>query len=119
MNGDIGVIESIKAVNTDGGNYYIAVNFDGEIVTLEFQDLADITHAYGITIHKSQGSEYKITILPMLKGHSFMLNKKLIYTAITRAKEMLVIVGSKELIEKSIKKEIPNRQSTLTKRLDN
>ncbi len=119
MNGDIGVIESIKLVNTDGGNYYIAVNFDGEIVTLEFQDLADITHAYGITIHKSQGSEYKITILPMLKGHSFMLNKKLIYTAITRAKEMLVIVGSKELFEKSIKKEIPSRQSTLTKRLDN
>ncbi len=119
MNGDIGVIESIKVVSTDGGNYFIAVNFDGEIVTLEFQDLADITHAYGITIHKSQGSEYKITILPMLKGHSFMLNKKLIYTAITRAKEMLVIVGSKDLIEKSIKKEIPSRQSTLTVRLDN
>ncbi len=119
MNGDIGVIESIKLVNTDGGNYFIAVKFDDEIVTLEYQDLADITHAYGITIHKSQGSEYKITILPMIKGHSFMLNKKLIYTAITRAKEMLVIVGSKELIEKSIKKEIPSRQSTLTKRLDN
>ncbi len=119
MNGDIGVIETIKVVSTDGGNYFIAVNFDGEIVTLEFQDLADITHAYGITIHKSQGSEYKITILPMLKGHSFMLNKKLIYTAITRAKEMLVIVGSKDLIEKSIKKEIPSRQSTLTVRLDN
>ncbi len=119
MNGDIGVIESIKVVNTDGGNYFIAVNFDGEIVTLEFQDLADITHAYGITIHKSQGSEYKITILPILKGHSFMLNKKLIYTAVTRAKEMLIIVGSKELIEKSIKKEILSRQSTLTRRLDN
>ncbi len=88
FNGDIGVIASI-----DGVNGTIEVDFDGNTVTFEKADLLDIALAYAVSIHKSQGSEYPVVVIPLLKAHFMMLQRNLVYTAITRGKRKVVIVG--------------------------
>jgi exodeoxyribonuclease V alpha subunit len=88
FNGDIGIIESI-----DGTHGTVEVDFDGLSVTFEKADLLDLKLAYAISIHKSQGSEYPVVVIPILKAHFMMLQRNLIYTAITRGKKKVVIVG--------------------------
>lgn len=98
FNGDIGYIEKI---NKESGE--IAINFDGFSVDYEMSELDQISLAYAITIHKSQGSEYHTVIMPILTQHFIMLNKNLIYTGITRAKKRLIIIGQKRAIAMAIK----------------
>ena len=89
FNGDIGYITSIN-------DKEMTIDFDGTIVKYRSKDFNTIKHGYAISIHKAQGSEFKIVIMPVSPSYKFMLYKKIIYTGVTRAKQSLIIVGSKE-----------------------
>lgn len=91
-NGDIGTLLEVEA-NNSVSNSKLVVDFDGNVVEYSMKDFVNITHAYCISIHKSQGSEYPLIILPISFAYQRMLAKNLIYTAITRAKQKLIIVG--------------------------
>lgn len=88
FNGDIG---RITEVDTAAGT--LTANFDGEVHTFDRGELSSLAPAYAVSIHKSQGSEYPIVIVPLLKGHFMMLQRNLLYTAITRGKKKVFIVG--------------------------
>ena len=88
FNGDIGSIVSI-----DSENAKLRVRFDNETVELARSDLGDVSPAYAISVHKSQGSEYPIVVIPLLKQHFMMLQRNLLYTALTRGKEKIYLVG--------------------------
>jgi len=79
------------AIDTDKST--LDATFDGERHTFERGEFADLALAYAISIHKSQGSEYPVVIIPLLKGHFMMLQRNLIYTAITRGKKKVFLVG--------------------------
>lgn len=96
MNGDIGYIESfIKGEKEIEG---IVAIFDGERVEMDLEMIEDINLAYAITIHKAQGSEFPLVIMPISTMHYIMLKRKLVYTAITRAKQKLIMLGSAETL---------------------
>ena len=116
MNGDIGVIKSIET-NEDNETFVI-VSYDDNDVLYEKQDLDEINLAYAISIHKSQGSEYKIVMMPMVKSYMHMLKKELIYTAITRAKQYLIILGDMKLLIYAANHLSNKRQTTLALRLN-
>jgi exodeoxyribonuclease V alpha subunit len=88
FNGDIG---AVVAIDPDAGT--LDAEFDGERHTFERGEFADLALAYAISIHKSQGSEYPVVIVPLLKAHFMMLQRNLLYTAITRGKKKVFIVG--------------------------
>ena len=88
FNGDIGTVTAIDA--TAGT---LEANFDGERHTFDRGEFGDLALAYAISIHKSQGSEYPVVIIPLLKGHFMMLQRNLLYTAITRGRKKVLIVG--------------------------
>ena len=88
FNGDIGYITRIE-------DDEVHINFDGTVVIYKFKDLSTIKHAYAISIHKSQGSEFNLVIMPIISSYRIMLYKKLIYTGITRAKHSLTLIGEK------------------------
>lgn len=89
FNGDIGYIKDID-------DKEITIDFDGNIVKYKQKDFNSIKHGYAISVHKAQGSEFKLVLMPITESYKFMLYKKLIYTAVTRAKQSLIIVGSKD-----------------------
>ena len=94
FNGDIGVVQRI-----DRGNGTMDVLFDdNRLATYTEQDIADLQLAYAITIHKSQGSEFEVVVVPLVNGPPTIINKNLLYTAITRAKRAVVLVGSKRIL---------------------
>lgn len=94
FNGDIGVIEEINEREK-----LMIINFDDKIVYYDFSLLEDIEHAYAITVHKSQGSEYPIVIIPMGQAPHMLLTRNLLYTAVTRAQNMVIIVGNEDKID--------------------
>jgi exodeoxyribonuclease V alpha subunit len=93
FNGDIGLIDFINVEDQK-----LEINFNGKGVVYDFLDLDDITLAYAITVHKSQGSEYPCVILPITTAHYIMLQRNLLYTAVTRAAKMMILVGSKQAL---------------------
>ena len=98
FNGDIGrIVEIIPSNMSEDKRTSIIVDFDSNYVEYKPDDFSNITLAYCISVHKSQGSEYPIVIIPFTYQHSFMLNRKLIYTAITRCKKSLFMVGDKNV----------------------
>ncbi|MDD3241369.1 MAG: ATP-dependent RecD-like DNA helicase [Bacilli bacterium] len=99
FNGDIGIIERID--NNTKKEIYI--NFDGNLVKYTAANFNKFKHGYAISIHKSQGSEFDITILPIVKSYGKMLYRKLIYTAVTRSKKKLYIIGEVEALKIAIK----------------
>ena len=115
MNGDIGYIKQIG--KTFDNKDYLKVDFDGNEVTMEKDALKDLSLAYAMSIHKSQGSEYKIVIMPLVKQHMHMLKKELLYTAITRAKNYLIILGDINLLVYSANHLSEQRKTTLKLRL--
>lgn len=121
-NGDIGYIKEIIYANEDelGENRIIAM-FEDLIVEYTNETLFNITHAFAVSIHKAQGSEYPIVIMPIFKDYYHMLSKQLIYTGITRAKSSLIILGESEYFEIGIKdsRDIVRNTSLLTKILNN
>ena len=113
FNGDIGVIE-----NVDMEERCLTVNFDGRQVGYDISELDELVLAYATTIHKSQGSEYPIVVIPMLMNHYIMLQRNLIYTGITRAKKILVIVGTKKALSYAVRNvTVVNRNTMLRERL--
>lgn len=97
-NGDIGTITSINEQDQE-----ITINFYNRNVIYDYTDLDQITLAYATTIHKSQGSEYPAVIIPITMQSYMMLRRNLIYTAITRGKELVVIIGQKKALAMAIK----------------
>ena len=87
-NGDIGVIDAI-----DPEAETITVNFDGRIAGFGFDSLIELEHAWAITVHKAQGSEYRAVILALSPGSQMLLTRGVLYTAVTRAKELMIMVG--------------------------
>lgn len=71
---------------------------NGKIAKYSFQDIDQIEHSYAITVHKSQGSEFDVVILPIVRSAPMLLTRNLLYTAITRAKKLLILIGSKDII---------------------
>jgi exodeoxyribonuclease V alpha subunit len=110
FNGDIGIILSV-----DKQRFRLLVDFDGREVVFEKDDLNDITHAYAISVHKSQGSEYQAVVMPLLTQHYIMLQRNLFYTALTRAKKLSVIVGSYKALYIAIKNDKPVKRNGLLK----
>ena len=98
FNGDIGVISDID-INT---NETIVEFEDGRIARYVKSDLSEITLSYAITIHKSQGSEFDVVIIPVVSGPPMLLTRNLLYTAVTRAKKMVVLVGTKQCIARMV-----------------
>jgi exodeoxyribonuclease V alpha subunit len=89
FNGDLGIIQQIdREKNT------VDIRFDDVDVGFEFTDMDDVVPAYATTIHKSQGSEYPCVIIPVLTQHYVMLQRNLIYTAITRGRRLVVLIGT-------------------------
>ncbi len=111
-NGDIGKILHIYNAKKPN-DLALEVKFKEKKVNLTKKDLLEIKHAYAISIHKSQGSEFKVIILPISKESKNMLNKKLIYTAITRAKDKLVVIGDMDCFKESILIEQKRRKTYL------
>lgn len=113
FNGDIGTV-----VEIDRKTYRVAVDFDGKIVPYLREELNEITHAYAISVHKSQGSEYQAVVIPLLTQHYIMLQRNLFYTALTRAKRLSCIVGSYKALYIAIKNDKPiKRNSQLKQKL--
>lgn len=111
-NGDIGFISGIDMEMEE-----ITVNFDGRTVDYSFFELDEISLSYAISIHKSQGSEFKCVIIPILTSHYMLLQRNLLYTAITRARELTVIVGSKKAIGMAVNRNIVEKRYTGLKEL--
>ena len=96
-NGDIGFISSV-----DMDERELTVNFEGRDVTYDATELDELVLAYACTIHKSQGSEYPIVVMPFMMTHYIMLHRNLLYTGVTRAKKILVLVGEKKAVSMAI-----------------
>ena len=116
MNGDIGIVKDIKTNSQD--DQYMVVTFDDNDVMYDKGDLDELNLAYAISIHKSQGSEYKIVMIPMVRSYMHMLKKELIYTAITRAKRFLIMLGDMNLLVYAANHISEKRQTTLALRLN-
>lgn len=102
-NGDIGILEEIvDAKHSEDRTTTLYVNFQDNIVEYKQEGLDRITLAYAISVHKSQGSEYPVVIMPFSWQHAYMLQKKLIYTAVTRARRALILLGEQSAFEKGI-----------------
>jgi exodeoxyribonuclease V alpha subunit len=120
FNGDMGeVISIIKAKETIDKKELLVVSYDGIEVTYERNDLNQLTLAYCCSIHKSQGSEFPIVIMPIVRGHRKMLRRNLLYTGITRAKNFLILCGEPEEFRAGIARtDELERQTTLKERLN-
>jgi len=113
FNGDIG---QVTAVMADQGR--LTVDFDGRDVGYDSADLDELTLAYAISVHKSQGSEYPAVVVPLLTQHYVMLQRNLLYTAMTRGQKLVVIVGSRRALDIALKNDRPKqRLSGLRQRL--
>ena len=113
-NGDIGFIYDID-INSKSD--FIKVNFDNNIVSFKKEELSSIKHAYAITIHKAQGSEFDHVIMPISKTYNKMLYNKLIYTGVSRAKKSLIIIGSSEAFIYSVNNDYSEIRKTNLKDL--
>ena len=110
FNGDIGVVENVSIEDRS-----LTVLFDGRSVTYEDSELDELTWAYATTIHKAQGSEYPVVVIPLLMTHSVMLQRNLVYTGITRAKKICIIVGTTKALAYSIHNMVVLKRNTKLK----
>lgn len=98
FNGDAGFVHDI---DTDAQQ--VTVDFEGRLVTYDFGELDEVIPAYATTIHKSQGSEYPAVVIPLSTQHYVMLRRNLVYTAITRGKQLVVLVGQRRALRIAVK----------------
>ena len=113
FNGDIG-----KIVRIDPEEQKLIVRFEERVVEYEWADLDELVLAYAISIHKSQGSEYPAVVVPIMSQHYVMLQRNLLYTAITRAKKLVVLVGSRRAISMAVRNNrVQHRNTGLAARL--
>lgn len=113
FNGDIGRITAIEPAAQE-----VVVEYDGRAVVYDYGELDELTLAYGLSIHRSQGSEYPAVVIPLHTQHFLMLQRNLLYTAITRGKKLVVVVGSRKALEMAVQRQDTNRRySGLGRRL--
>ena len=105
FNGDVGIIQSI-----DTGSETLSVLFDDKVAEYDFTQLSELEPAYAMTVHKSQGSEYRAVVLTAWNGSPYLLSRSILYTAITRARELLVIVGKEETVGVMVENAKKNRR---------
>ncbi len=110
FNGDIGRISAIQWEDKA-----VIINFDGRDVEYEFSDLDEIVPAYAVSVHKSQGSEYPAVIVPIVTQHYILLQRNLIYTAVTRGKKLVVLVGSRKAMAMGVKNNKTRKRFTRLK----
>lgn len=109
-NGDIG-----RVVNIDGETQEMIVDYDGRRVKYEFFELDEVVLAYAISVHKSQGSEYPVVIIPVLTQHYMLLQRNLLYTGITRGKKLVILIGTKKALAIAINNNKPQKRYTMLK----
>jgi exodeoxyribonuclease V alpha subunit len=107
FNGDIGRVARI-----DFGDQTLTVNFDGRLVDYDFGNLHELVLAYAVSVHKSQGSEYPVVVMPLHTAHYVLLQRNLIYTGVTRAKQLVVLVGTKKALRIGIQNDKPQKRFT-------
>ncbi len=108
FNGDIGCIESVSRETSE-----LFINFDGRSVEYSFNELDEISLAYAITIHKSQGSEYPCVVIPMAMQYYTLLERNLLYTGVTRGKTLVVLIGQTKAMAMAVKSHRAKRRKTL------
>ncbi|RMF35347.1 MAG: ATP-dependent RecD-like DNA helicase [Chloroflexi bacterium] len=114
FNGDIGRIVAMDSVNQT-----ITVQMDERRVVYDWGEADELTHAYAISVHRSQGSEYPVVVMPVLTQHYLMLQRNLLYTAVTRAKKLVVLVGSWKALRIAVRNnKVAERHSGLSIRLE-
>ncbi len=117
-NGDIGYIEAIvNGSKTKSKKHEVTINFDGTRVVYTPTDFTNIKHGYAISVHKSQGGEFKLVIMPFCKSYKRMLYNKLVYTGITRAKQALILVGDASAFIYGVKNDYVEYRKTTIKEL--
>ena len=113
FNGDIG-----RVCGVDRNDGILIVDFYGKKAEYSFEQLDELTLAYAMTIHKSQGNEFKAVIVPITTSHYIMLQRNLMYTAVTRARELLVLVGEVKALAIAVRNdEVRERNTMLRQRL--
>jgi exodeoxyribonuclease V alpha subunit len=113
FNGDMGRIIALAPVDQ-----VLATRIDDRDVAYEFSELDELVHAYAVSVHKSQGSEYRAVVVPVLSQHYIMLQRNLLYTAVTRARELVVLVGTRRAIGIAVRNNrIMERHTALDVRL--
>jgi exodeoxyribonuclease V alpha subunit len=113
FNGDLGVVASIDAEDRE-----LVVAFDERPVAYDFADLDELSLAYCLTIHKSQGSEYPCVVMPIHTQHYMMLQRNLVYTGLTRGKRLVTIVGGKRALTLAVgRQDAKRRYTALAERL--
>lgn len=106
FNGDVGIIDRINLFLSE-----ITVKFDDEkYVTYSFKEVDELEHAYAVTVHKSQGSEYPAVVLPLLEGPRMLMNRNILYTAVTRARKCICIVGDDRVFYEMVSNENEQRR---------
>lgn len=110
-NGDIGRIAGI-----DNEVQELKVNYDGRIISYDFSELDEIVLAYAISVHKSQGSEYPVVIMPVLTQHYMLLQRNLFYTGVTRGKKLVILIGTKKALAIAVRNSRPQERYTLLKK---
>jgi exodeoxyribonuclease V alpha subunit len=114
FNGDIGIVTGI-----DLEKVQLDVDYDGRTVSYDFVELDELSLAYAISVHKSQGSEYPAVVIPLLTQHYIMLQRNLLYTALTRGKQLVVMVGTTKALHVALRNDRPRqRRSMLARRLN-
>lgn len=114
FNGDIGTICKVDMEERE-----ITVDYEGREILYDISELDELVLAYATTIHKAQGSEYPIVVMPLTMSHFVMLQRNLLYTGVTRAKKILVLIGEKKAVDYAIKNETTAARNTkLAKRLN-
>ena len=107
FNGDVGMI---TFVDSEEGT--LSVMFEGRQVDYERADLRDLTLAYACTIHKSQGSEYPVVVMPLMMSHYIMLQRNLVYTGVTRAKKLCIVIGDKKALAHAVRNMVVTKRNT-------
>lgn len=113
FNGDIGIIRTIE-----NSEHMLSVDYEGWIVEYDFEELDELSLAYAISVHKSQGSEYPAVIIPLMTQHYPLLQRNLLYTAMTRGKRLVIFVGTEQALDIALKNDKPRKRlSSLAYRL--
>jgi len=110
FNGDIGRIFHVDAEGQE-----LKVHFDDRFVTYDFSELDELVPAYAVTVHKSQGSEYPAVVIPLLTQHYMMLQRNLVYTAVTRGRKLVVVIGTKKALAIAVKNNKQQQRYSLLK----